>query len=263
MIKRILFTSITIFFIVGIGFGQGLHINNKTGGQGTGCPFVTYDFSFLTTSRLDDQVLSSLEFETNSNITVSDIEESIYPNNPNTFTCLVYEYNFTLILLCECDNSTQTFDEVTCLLNLALTYNGECFFSWLRPRIDLGCLLSNSGIQDPIYLDLIDDLSGDDPECLFVDEGLDLSGRSLDRADISSQASFIISPNPVLNLFIVESSLDIDRLQITDISGKTVKSVTSRSVVQRIDVSHLDSGMYFIIAESEGEVLRPMRFIKI
>lgn len=71
----------------------------------------------------------------------------------------------------------------------------------------------------------------------------------------------IIFPNPVQNKLTIQStSNDFDNFSITDINGRIILSI-EKYISNEIDVSTLNSGMYFLnIQSSEGNVTK--KFIK-
>jgi hypothetical protein len=77
----------------------------------------------------------------------------------------------------------------------------------------------------------------------------------------NSLADLKIYPNPVQNKLIIQSvTNDFDSVSITDVHGKIVIK-TEKLASSEIDVSTLNSGMYFItITFSEGRTTK--KFIK-
>jgi len=63
--------------------------------------------------------------------------------------------------------------------------------------------------------------------------------------DIAS-AGFLIYPNPVQDLLIIESVLPENNIQIFDITGKLVLETFSRQEITRIDLGHLEDGTYLV-----------------
>ena len=72
---------------------------------------------------------------------------------------------------------------------------------------------------------------------------------------------FIIFPNPVQNKLIIQSAtVDFNSISISDMNGRVVNSLKN-TVSNEIDVSNLQSGMYFLIIQSsEGKLTK--KFIK-
>jgi photosystem II stability/assembly factor-like uncharacterized protein len=91
-------------------------------------------------------------------------------------------------------------------------------------------------------------------------------GRSIYTTDISTitgvdepamQTSISLFPNPTSDFLQVETSLNVDRLRVYDLSGKLVLTTTEK----RISVASLASGVY--VAEiGAGETVSRMKFVK-
>jgi len=79
-------------------------------------------------------------------------------------------------------------------------------------------------------------------------------------SDFELNSSIILYPNPVFNqLSIINDELSILKIDIIDVMGKTIKTVTENT--NTIDVSELNKGTYFIkIQTTKGQINK--RFVK-
>ncbi|MFB9056329.1 T9SS type A sorting domain-containing protein [Mariniflexile ostreae] len=80
--------------------------------------------------------------------------------------------------------------------------------------------------------------------------GPSLSNKQFDTFDAIS-----ISPNPVESEFIIESNMFGADLQIFNVLGKIVLQTTVKKNKQKVDISHLESGLYFIHLNNYSEKL--------
>lgn len=83
-----------------------------------------------------------------------------------------------------------------------------------------------------------------------------------DNIDELTQNNFSFFPNPTTNVLNINSENNLEQVSITDMSGRTIKTITSNNTKQtRIDVTDLNSGIYFIQVVSNG-VSQVQKFIK-
>lgn len=83
-----------------------------------------------------------------------------------------------------------------------------------------------------------------------------------DGVDELTQNNFSFFPNPATNVLNIKTENNFEQLLITDMSGRTIKTINSNNTKQeRIDVSDLNSGIYFIQVVSNG-VSQVQKFIK-
>ena len=97
----------------------------------------------------------------------------------------------------------------------------------------------------------------------FRDFGFYECYKSVSNNDIRKTEKIIITPNPTSDYIRISNiSLSRDsRVSILDISGRVVKTNIEN---ERIDVTHLPKGMYFLTIESEeGEILGSEKFVKL
>lgn len=77
-----------------------------------------------------------------------------------------------------------------------------------------------------------------------------------------TQNTFSFYPNPASHLLNIKANETIEALTITDMSGRTIKTINSNNVNQlKVDVADLTSGVYFIQVVSNG-VPQVQKFIK-
>lgn len=75
----------------------------------------------------------------------------------------------------------------------------------------------------------------------------------LSNEEISSQ-SFSIYPNPVLDKLTIENTkLEIEKIKITEASGKQIFQKNTNAPKIEIDFTHFPKGVYFITIESKGK----------
>lgn len=70
--------------------------------------------------------------------------------------------------------------------------------------------------------------------------------------DDINQVTTSIFPNPAKNQFVLESEKQVTKIQIIDQLGRTVKQIDSLSKSNPIDVSELESGIYYVTGTVEG-----------
>jgi hypothetical protein len=63
----------------------------------------------------------------------------------------------------------------------------------------------------------------------------------------------IFYPNPVSDVLNINSNSAIKSIQVIDINGKTVKSITSPEAIQTINMSDLSKGMYIIATDTKQQ----------
>ncbi|MBI2281582.1 MAG: DUF4465 domain-containing protein [Bacteroidetes bacterium] len=77
-----------------------------------------------------------------------------------------------------------------------------------------------------------------------------------------SKNNFSFYPNPITNVLNINSENNLEQVSITDMSGRTIKTINSNNTKQtRIDVADLKPGIYFIQVVSNG-VPQVQKFIK-
>lgn len=80
-------------------------------------------------------------------------------------------------------------------------------------------------------------------------------GGTAGITDLSGNA-FTIYPNPADNLLTIAGSTTLDKIEIADINGRIVKSVSVEDAVQAsVNVSDLASGMYMVTVTSGNQLM--------
>jgi len=74
-----------------------------------------------------------------------------------------------------------------------------------------------------------------------------------------NSSNYNIYPNPTSNQLTIDTELEISEITIIDITGKTIKTITTDFNI--VDVSNLTNGIYFIkIINKEGSITK--KFVK-
>ncbi|UTW66561.1 DUF4465 domain-containing protein [bacterium SCSIO 12643] len=83
----------------------------------------------------------------------------------------------------------------------------------------------------------------------------DFNGIVLSTEDPFGSDDFVsVYPNPAKNVLNIASSSEVSEVQIFDLSGGLVKSVTNRANQQQIDVTDLRSGVYVVRYNVSGKL---------
>lgn len=127
-----------------------------------------------------------------------------------------------------------------------LAHIGPCSCA---PVLGNGCFYQKS-LQS---VSVIDAQSSNDK----TEEGTDL----FSRVNVANNA-FIIYPNPSKGMFTIhfEEQAPNTTIQIFDVMGKLLKSIPTKSLIQTIDASELDNGVYIVVV-SDGEQLLKEKMI--
>jgi hypothetical protein len=88
-----------------------------------------------------------------------------------------------------------------------------------------------------------------------------ITEAAIDRFTIENQISasigtnentnFVLYPNPVENILTISSN-ELGEISLVDIRGKLIKQITKEAQIELINVSDLESGLYFLISESKS-----------
>ena len=81
--------------------------------------------------------------------------------------------------------------------------------------------------------------------------------RVFDAAELSveettDELGINVYPNPttgLLNIAFTGNEFSAENLRITDLSGRTVKTFTTNSLMNQIDISKLGAGQYILVVE--------------
>ena len=82
--------------------------------------------------------------------------------------------------------------------------------------------------------------------------------NSLGNESFLEQPEFTIYPNPASNFLMINSKISIDNYDIYDLSGSLIYT---DKFIERIDVSELSAGIYFLVLRNET-VKEMIRFVK-
>jgi hypothetical protein len=75
--------------------------------------------------------------------------------------------------------------------------------------------------------------------------------------EMTDYDGFRIFPNPASNQVIIASPMEVNRVKLFDNNGHLVMDIQMNTMQFRIDISKLDSGIYFIkLGTAEGEILK-------
>ena len=77
--------------------------------------------------------------------------------------------------------------------------------------------------------------------------------------DFKDDHTFIVYPNPGNDFIQLKTELNYNNIVITDITGKIVKQIASSD---KIDISELTNGVYFIQVYNNPSILKTIKFIK-
>jgi hypothetical protein len=80
--------------------------------------------------------------------------------------------------------------------------------------------------------------------------------------DVITTANIRVYPNPTHNILNYECTNEVREISLTDITGKTVKAVSSPDRSGNISVGDLAGGLYFMRVEQQNGVAFTQRFIK-
>ncbi|NEN23343.1 T9SS type A sorting domain-containing protein [Cryomorpha ignava] len=96
----------------------------------------------------------------------------------------------------------------------------------------------------------------------YIDK-IELREGTLSTIDIPLEQLFKIYPNPGTNGLKIESSSNIDNIQIFNLEGRNIQNVNFVSnEIYDVDISPLSSGMYIIKIVFENGLVENSKFIK-
>jgi hypothetical protein len=99
--------------------------------------------------------------------------------------------------------------------------------------------------QADTTLGSIDFFSIDANNNIWIDNVL-YAGGILGVIDNFAANNFSVSPNPVINLLNIQTIAVVDQIVVYDVLGKLVKEATPNVVSPSVDMSGLNSGVYFL-----------------
>lgn len=107
--------------------------------------------------------------------------------------------------------------------------------------------------------------SGDPNRSVTVDSTTmsvdDLWGSPAGIYSHFENVSFSIFPNPVNNSLTIENLNNAERIEISNLCGEIVKSLTNKSSSVTVNLSDLKSGMYFVTVYNNGKI-ESTKFLK-
>ena len=93
------------------------------------------------------------------------------------------------------------------------------------------------------------------------EKSVEACGKTLDDGIEELTSSISVYPNPVSDKLYIETEVEIEEVSIFDIYGRRQELSAVSCQPSAIDVSNLNSGVYFVkVVTNEGEVVK--RFIK-
>ncbi len=105
----------------------------------------------------------------------------------------------------------------------------------------------------------VSDAAGNTNDCSY-DVTVTIAETTSDE-EIAPANEVMLYPNPVEETLIIKTAKEIDQLSVIDITGKTIFKLTEPDAATSIDMSGLNSGIYFIRAQS-GSQIKTQKIIK-
>lgn len=68
----------------------------------------------------------------------------------------------------------------------------------------------------------------------------------------SELLNFEVFPNPISNYLNIKSAKPIDQLEITNIGGKSILKLNYLPLANKVNISKLESGIYFITVKMQN-----------
>ena len=266
-------------FIDNHAYGEGgaIRLTNDGHTEITRCEFISNNAGYgggaiHIYSALDTTLTNCLFYQNSSNNSGGGAIKTLNPSVTLAFTNCTFAYNAALgageggaLDLAYADvtivnsiiyENTQTYGNE---INIGMNASAEINYSNLI--MPSGATGSNNINLDPLFVDetnadfhlqstspCID--AGTDVGLPFVGAAPDMGcyeyGYSASVDDFQSN-TFIIYPNPTKGIFQVQTEFNIQSIKLIDILGKTVYNKNlNRNNFELIDISHLDSGTYFV-----------------
>lgn len=126
------------------------------------------------------------------------------------------------------------------ILNVINSVNSSVKGHWIFSKTYLN---ENNEFEDLSLGDNTIKVISDQDTLGFVNNCNSLSTSVIDNIN---KEDVIIYPNPVNSLLHIKTEAPISLFKIMDHSGRLVESIGNQSVSDKIDVSHLESGLYYI-----------------
>ena len=86
---------------------------------------------------------------------------------------------------------------------------------------------------------------------IITDEGLNCETLNVEEHDNNR---IILYPNPVQNKLFIKGLNENAIIKITDLTGKVIITTESQSIVNGLDVSKLNSAMYFVTISTKDSI---------
>lgn len=80
------------------------------------------------------------------------------------------------------------------------------------------------------------------------------SNVSLERFD--GLPNLIIYPNPANNLLNIKTDAQFDKVDIADLMGRIVQSFVISNSIEKIDISSMPAGLYYIKLHSDNQIVQ-------
>jgi hypothetical protein len=107
--------------------------------------------------------------------------------------------------------------------------------------------------------------AGDPNRAVIVDSTTmtvdDLWGSPAGIISHMSNVSYSMYPNPVYNSLTVDNLANADKIEISNVCGEIVKTLSINSTCITINLSDLNAGMYFVIVHNNGKT-ESTKFLK-
>lgn len=77
-------------------------------------------------------------------------------------------------------------------------------------------------------------------------------GNDLGLNDNISVNNILVYPNPTKGVFSVNSQFNIDKVEVVSVTGRLIKSISAHNKEVSIDLTGVESGVYFVKVNSNG-----------
>lgn len=197
------------------------------------------DFDELTgLDSLADEVSQSIQLPAN----LAYAEFSFYWSGGSDEQDAINEFDFLYFGLIDANGNDIYYDSISNAdMDITITA-ADCDPLWYLEGFTIPAQYAGQNITVAFYAET-DDIN---PTLFRVDE---VSVLAFTTSGVEEEKNKVlrVSPNPVENQLIIERTSENELpLIITDVNGKVLLSQSSNSLITQIDVSHFQSGIYFI-----------------